>query len=90
MMADTTKLAASFRAWKLTIGVHPNNLQLALTHCQSLGLLPNVCGFQNGDVLFRVLLPEWSKTAFDSELQHFDGAVNHGVKTTLICPLPSV
>ena len=58
-MADTTKLAGTFNAWRLTIGVQPRYLDKALKRCKELGLDPRVCGYQgDGDVgvLFSVFV----------------------------------
>ena len=93
-MADTTKLASTFKAWRLTVGVEPGHLGVAVNRCLELGLLPEVRGYQDERVLFRVLLPEGQnsgdqKRVFIQEMNACHGALFQGVETKLICPLPS-
>lgn len=91
-MAETTKLAGTFKAWKLVVGVRPENLDGALCRCRELGLLPNVCGYQDGNVLFRVLLPtklpdtEDTRLIFMKEMAPYHGMTYYGAITSLACP----
>jgi hypothetical protein len=90
-MADTTKLAGRFTAWRLTIGVKPEDLGSAIKRCVDLGLLPEVRGYQDRMVLFRVLVPDVHNEstcplAFRKEMASFYGALYHGARVELICP----
>ena len=86
-MADTTKLADSFPAMRLIVGVKPDFLDDALKHCRDLGLLPEVSGYQDGRHLIRVLVPAESEGRFLKAMQPFHAALMHGVKINLICPV---
>jgi hypothetical protein len=91
-MAETTKLASTFKAWRLTVGVEHEHLGAAINRCLELGLLPEVRGYQDEHILFRVLLPESQnggnqKQVFMQEMNACHGALYHGVETKLICPL---
>lgn len=94
-MADTTKLAGTFAAARLTIGVKPHRLDRALECVRDLGLFPDVCGFQDGCVLFRVFVPMVNDGkqpphvpfALTTVMHSFHGALFHSVERNLICPL---
>ncbi len=96
-MADTTKLAGTFEAWRFTVGVYPKDLEDVLKFCERLGLQPKVCGFQDKHVLFAVTIPLFSMISVGMQspsdfvnkaLRGFRAATFHGVKVELICPLP--
>lgn len=94
-MADTTKLAGTFVAGRLTIGVRPHNLDRALECVRDLGLFPDVCGSQDGYVLFRVFVPLVNDGrrplhvpyALTKAVDAFHGALFHSVERNLICPI---
>lgn len=89
-MADTTKLASKFRAWRFTIGVEHWALAKALDRCRELGLDPQVCGYQDERILFKVVVPDEDRATewkFKKEYQAFHGALFHGVQVSLICPV---
>ncbi|TSC94043.1 MAG: hypothetical protein CEN87_712, partial [Parcubacteria group bacterium Licking1014_1] len=96
-MAETTKLANTFKAWRFTIGVKPHNLDGAIKRCEELGLQPKVCGYQPDDVgiLFSVIVPRCvcvhpQPDFMQPHMSSFHGALVHGAEMKLICPLPDV
>lgn len=93
-MADTTKLAGTFKAWKLTFGAKPEKVLEALARCRELGLQPRLCGDQGGYILLQVFVPNTNNEdscpqAFQKEMNDFHWPLFHGAKTYLVCP-PSV
>ncbi len=94
-MADTTRLAGTFEAWRLTIGVKSHYLEDALKHCKGLGLDPRVCGYQEEvGILFSIVVPSCvckhpEPHFMAKEMRPFHGALVHAVKVQLICPLPA-
>lgn len=91
-MADTTKLADTFPALRIVVTVSPQNLYVTLEHCNNLGLLPNVCGYEpRGNlILFQVLVPDLSSGAeerFSAEINQFGARIWKVTKTKLICPV---
>lgn len=91
-MADTTKLASTFPAWRLTIGVRPEHLMQALARCRELGLQPNVCGHDSSlnHVLFRVFVPSTQnedacQLSFEEVMTTFH-EIYHSAKVNLIGP----
>jgi len=99
MTTDTTKLVASFKAFRMTIGCMPENILDALNYCRELGLLPQVCGDQDGRILFRILVPdvpEPEKKYGNSEKAfmkvhavQFHGTLYNCVRTKMVAPLPT-
>ncbi len=97
-MADTTKLAGSCLAWRLTVEVGPENLDGAHARCRELGLMPKVCGY-NADyrnVVFHVLIPvpkpnDWDglQTTFKEEMGEYNCRIPHATRTWLIVPPPA-
>ena len=91
-MAEITKLAGTFEAWRLTVGVQPYYLEGALKHCVALGLQPKVRGFQQEvGILFSIVIPRCVCEHPDlnfvpKEMGPFHGSLTHGVKVQLICP----
>jgi len=91
-MADTTKLAGTFEAWRLTIGVKNLHLEAALKRCEELGLQPKVCGYQKKvGILFSVTVPccvckDPQPYFMAIEMCPFRGALVHAIKVWLICP----
>jgi len=93
VMAYTTKLASTFKAWRLTIGVPPEHIGGAIMRCMELGLQPKPCAFQDGRVLFSVTVPcnvckDAVRDFTEGPLKSFHAAVFHGIEVKLICPIP--
>ena len=94
-MAEITKLASTFKAWRFTIGVQPHHLKAALERCKELGLDPagvRIPGTRGG--LFSVVIPlgACANPQTDFMIQYmrpFCGMLVHGQMLHLICPLPS-
>ena len=90
-MADITKLASSFKAWRLTLGTKPHNIKTALEHCEKLGLQPRVCGFQEDRVLFSVTLPHGifshPQEFVNQHRDQLQATTFHGTKVELTCPI---
>lgn len=83
-------------SWRgLTIGVKPQYLEAALERCKELGLDPRVCGYQGPNdvgVLFAVIVPcsvcrNPQPDFLAPYMGPFHGALVHGVKTSLVCPV---
>jgi len=90
-MADTTKLADEFIAWRLKLGVKPIRLKSTLNVCKKLGLFPKLCGFQEGRVMFHVMVPdnpihEGNSTVAAAVANKLNVGLYHGVRVRLICP----
>lgn len=92
-MTDTTKLACTFKAWRLVIGLDPNQLGVVIKRCLDLGLKPKPCGYQDDWVLVSVTIPcgvcnSPVQDFTQKWLKPFHAAVVHGTTVELICPLP--
>ncbi|MFA5935072.1 MAG: hypothetical protein WC827_04260 [Candidatus Paceibacterota bacterium] len=91
MKADTTKLASSFKAWRLTLGTEPHNIKKAIKHCEQLGLLPKVCGYQEDMILFSITLPygkfSHPQAFVNHHMDYLHAAIFHGTTVELICPV---
>jgi len=95
-MADTTKLAGTFDAWRLTIGFEPQNLRAAFERCEELGLQPKVVGHQIVKCLnrfrVRLLVTVPCCAALDADdfvnehMGPFEGLLTHGTVVSLLCP----
>ena len=92
-MADKTKLADSFIAWRLTLDVKPSRLKSTLNVCKKMGLFPKPCGFQDGRVMVQVLVPdipspliEGNSTVAKNVANKLNVGLYRGVRVRLICP----
>ena len=86
-MAETTKLAGTFTAWRYTMAVRLNNWIAASQHCRKLGLDPRLCGDRDEKFLFQVLIPVGGEGCFQKEMQPFGATLIHGTKVELVCPV---
>ena len=85
-MVETTKLAGTFHARRITLRVRPEQLGDAINRCMELGLLPETCGYLDESVTFRVLVPQISYTAFEQAAHDFHAAVINVADARLVCP----
>lgn len=92
-MADTTKLASTFRAWRVTFAVPTEHLVRAVARCMDLGVQPRACGYQEEEVLFSITIPcgscDHPKSVVDEHLKGFHAQIVNAVRVELICPLSS-
>jgi hypothetical protein len=89
-MADKPKLASSFEATRISVTVSLAYVAGAIKHCEELGLQPSVYGYENGRILFRVVVPKTAETAFMKELPSFHGGAVKVTTIRLMCPLSAV
>jgi hypothetical protein len=92
-MADTTKLAGTFTAWRLTIAVKPESLDKVLMRCHDLGLEPRVSGYEPPiGPLVHVFIPVAScahplRNFIEPYLGELRVALVQGVQVGLLCPV---
>lgn len=98
-MADTTKLADTFKATRMTLRVGRDANEV-IRRCKALGLQPKVVGYNEatGILLFSVVVPHREREeervdsafhAFEAEMRPYDvGLDGHAtnVNVELICP----
>ncbi len=99
-MADTTKLAGTFKAWRCSVQVEPQHLDGALKRCEELGLRPRLLpgyirDFRGFFVEFQVVVPRCVcdnpvGQFVERELGSFEALPVHFTETDLICPLSPV
>jgi hypothetical protein len=91
-MADTTKLAGTFKAWRATIGVQPKYLVRTVSRCEDLGLQPRLISYDNGYkvITLSVTIP-CSVCAIpcrnftETHLKEFHALLLHAVQVNMIC-----
>ncbi|MCF7845114.1 MAG: hypothetical protein K9M03_04800 [Kiritimatiellales bacterium] len=88
-MADTTKLAGTFDAWRLILRVDPINLAAAIIHCVQLGLMePRTLGLHDSDIQFQVNVPKGVRDKFEELMQQHEASTVDARRIKLMCPSP--
>lgn len=92
-MPGTKKMACSFPARKLIIGVDRKDLARAMFCCLDRGLLPEMCTYDGQEVVFSVLVPILAEddekiymSDFLREVAEFNGSIIRGEEVNLIRP----
>ena len=71
-MADISKIAGTFEAFRLTVGVEPKDLGVFIKKCLALGVQINPTNeFQDSWIRCRVTLPADSLTAFEEQVKQY-------------------
>jgi hypothetical protein len=90
IMADKTKLASTFEAWRIIIGPTTEHLDSTMSRCEDLGLQPKPCGYQEQRVCISVTIPCHAcpipEFFINEYLPSFHVALFHAIKVKLICP----
>jgi hypothetical protein len=85
-MADLTKLAGTFKAARLTVGVSPKELGIFIQQCLDWGVQVNPTNeIQDDWIRCRVTLPQNKAGWFE---RHAKCAILNHQTIELMCPLP--
>ena len=96
-MADTTKLASTFKAVRCVVEVSSRHLDAMIWELIALGLDPNPNGYSTTvrKVIVKVVVPlcecpppRHMPTRFIEVIEKYEGNIIRDVEVDLICPLP--
>jgi len=100
-MADTSKLAGTFVAWRIVFTIATKYLDAAWEHCCELGIQPTIRRYVpsgvdeiGGLISISVTIPSCAcknpEEFMNKEIKpKFKGSLDNSTEVCLICPLPA-